>query len=187
MRWDAVHDGRSVFLSCMRALCSPGTPIELPHPPAVGQCAELDGAGAVLLALLDRGLSLGVSGSDAARQLAATVCDATGSLLADVGEADWVLVYGPAADAISGARRGTRITPESGATLVIAATGDAVPMVLSGPGIPGSVTAYLPLDALALRAFAAANSASPAGVDVLLVTAGCLIGLPRSVVIHGAP
>src|ERR1700754_5143047 len=65
MTWDSVHDGRTAFLTCMRAMCSPGPPIELPCVPQICEHAELDSAAAILLALLDRGLSLAVSGDEA--------------------------------------------------------------------------------------------------------------------------
>jgi alpha-D-ribose 1-methylphosphonate 5-triphosphate synthase subunit PhnH len=183
MRWDTVHDGRTAFLACMRAMCSPGTPIELPVVPQVCECTELDSAAAILLALLDRGLSLAVTGSDAARRLAALVSQETGSARGDIADADWVLVHGAAADTIARARRGVRLAPESGATLVIAATGEPQPMSIVGPGVAGRSTAFIPLDTVAVHAFTAANSTPPCGVDLLIVAEGCVIGLPRSVTV----
>ncbi|KWX68424.1 phosphonate C-P lyase system protein PhnH [Mycobacterium sp. NAZ190054] len=184
MTWDAVHDSRTAFSACMWALCSPGTPIELSCAPAVCEHAELDRAAAVLLALLDRGLGLGVSGGDAAHRVADTVRAQTGANAADLDTADWVLVHGPAATAITQARRGTRLTPETGATLVIATAGEARPLLLSGPGLPCPTKSFIPIDALALHALTAANANPPTGVDVLIVTPECLIGLPRSVTIQ---
>jgi alpha-D-ribose 1-methylphosphonate 5-triphosphate synthase subunit PhnH len=184
MRWDPVHDGRTAFLACMRALCSPGTPIELPVKARVYEHPELDRAAAILLALLDRGLALGVCGDDAAHRVAAAVCSETGAEGSDIDIADWVLVHGPAAAAISRAPRGTNRAPETGATLVIATAEAARPMSLSGPGLLQPTTVHVPLDAVAVHALTAANSTQPAGVDVLLVTPECLIGLPRSVSIQ---
>jgi alpha-D-ribose 1-methylphosphonate 5-triphosphate synthase subunit PhnH len=182
--WNPVHDGRTAFLACMRAMCAPGTPIELPPVPQVCEYPELDGAAAILLALLDRGLSLGVSGGGTAQRVAGMVAEQTGATQGEFAVADWTLVHGPAADAISRAPRGTRLTPECGATLVIAAAGQALAMSIAGPGILGRTTAYVALDAVSLRAFTAANSAPPCGVDLLVVTPECLIGLPRSVTVH---
>lgn len=181
MRWDPVHDSRTVFLACMRAMCAPGTPVELPARPGLTPVVELDCAAAVLLALLDRGLALGVSGGPAAHTITATVAATCGAAHGDVEASDWVLVHGPAADAISRARRGSRLTPESGATLVIAATGALAPTRLSGPGIAGTTTAHIALDTVAVHALAAANAAPPCGVDVFMVDGECLIALPRSV------
>jgi alpha-D-ribose 1-methylphosphonate 5-triphosphate synthase subunit PhnH len=93
-------------------------------------------------------------------------------------------VHGPAATALGQARRGTRRVPQAGATLVIATTGPVRPVSLSGPGLPSRTTALLPLDEIAVHGFTAANKASPAGVDVLIATPECLIGLPRSVSMH---
>ncbi len=113
MRWDSVHDGRTAFLACMQAMCSPGTPVELSVVPQVSEYAELDSAAAVLLAMLDHGLTLGVTGDDAANRVAAMVMGATGAGRGDVADADWVLVHGAAADAIARARRGraSRLKP----------------------------------------------------------------------------
>jgi alpha-D-ribose 1-methylphosphonate 5-triphosphate synthase subunit PhnH len=184
VNWDPVHDGRTAFLAAMRALCAPGTPIVLPARPAVSERAELDGAAAILLALLDRGLSLGVAGGNTAQRTAALVAQVTGAAHGDVADADWVLADGPAADAITRAHRGTRLAPEQGATVVIAAAGEPMPMSIAGPGVRGTVRAFVALDPVAIHAFSAANAAPPCGVDVLIVTAECLIGLPRSVSIR---
>lgn len=186
MRWDRVHDGRTAFLTCMRAMCSPGTPIEMPTAPQVGEHSELDTAAAVLLALLDRGLSLGISGSPAAHRVAATVLQDTGAARADVPDAHWVLVHGAAADTIAHARRGSRLAPETGATVLVATTGDPHPMSIAGPGVDGRATAFLPLDELSVHAFTAANAMPPCGVDLLIATANCVIGLPRSVTLRAA-
>jgi alpha-D-ribose 1-methylphosphonate 5-triphosphate synthase subunit PhnH len=183
MKWDSVHDGRTAFLACMRALCSPGTPVELPVVPQVSEHAELDSAAAILLALLDHGLSLSVSGGDAAHRVAAKVMDETGAERANIADADWVLVHGAAADTIAHARRGTRLAPETGATVVIAAAGEPHPMEIVGPGVAEQITAFVPLDTVSVRAFTAANSMPPCGVDLLVVAANCVIGLPRSVTV----
>ena len=181
MKWDSVHDGRTAFLACMHALCAPGTPIELPYVPQLCEHAELDSAAAILLALLDRGLTLGVSGGDAAQRVAATVRDDTGATEGDVTDSDWLLVHGAAADAIARAPRGSRLAPETGATLVIASAAEPQPMSITGPGVNGRETVFVPLDTVAVHAFAAANSMLPCGVDLLITTGKCVIGLPRSV------
>lgn len=181
MRWDSVHDGRTAFLACMHALCAPGRAIELPSVPQICEHAELDGAAAILLALLDQGLSLGVCGGDAAQRVAARVRSDTGAAEADVSESDWLLVHGAAADTITHARRGSRLAPETGATLVIASAAEPQPMSISGPGVDGRETVFVPLDTVSVHAFTAANSQPPCGVDLLVVTGNCVIGLPRSV------
>lgn len=181
MKWDSVHDGRTAFLACMRALCAPGTPIELPYVPQVCEHAELDSAAAILLALLDRGLTLGVAGGDAAHRVVAKVRDDTGATEGDVTDSDWLLVHGVAADAIARARRGTCLAPETGATLVIASAAEPQPMSITGPGVNGHQAVFVPLDTVAVHAFTAANSSLPCGVDVLIATGKCVIGLPRGV------
>jgi alpha-D-ribose 1-methylphosphonate 5-triphosphate synthase subunit PhnH len=67
--------------------------------------------------------------------------------------------------------------------LVIAAAGEPRPMSIVGPGVAERTTAFIPLDALSVHAFTAANSMTPCGVDLLIATAGCVIGLPRSVTV----
>ena len=181
MTWNPVHDSRDAFLSCMQALCTPGTSVALPVRPSVTSAGELDSAAAVLLALLDRGLALAVTGSRAAHEVGTLVTWHTGATSCDVEHADWVLVDGPPVDAISRARRGTPLTPESGATLVITATGGALPVDLTGPGIAGTRTTDLALDTMAVHALSAANAAPPCGIDVLIVDAGQVVALPRSV------
>lgn len=176
-----MHDGRTAFIACMRAMCAPGIPIEIPCVPQICEHSELDSAAAILLALLDRGLSLGVSGGGAAHRVAAILIDDTGAGRGEVAAADWVLVHGAAADTIAHARRGTRLAPETGATLVIAAAGEPHPRFISGPGVADRATVFIPLDAVAVDAFTTANSTLPCGVDLLIVTANCVIGLPRSV------
>ncbi|CAJ1502597.1 phosphonate C-P lyase system protein PhnH [[Mycobacterium] burgundiense] len=180
MTWDRVHDGRTAFLACMRALCAPGEPMPLPALAAMSDVDELNGAAAVLLALLDPGLVLGVAGGPAAQRVAARVAAETGAELGAIGVADWVLVHGPAADAIERARRGDRSNPERGATVVIAATAPPVAVRVSGPGVDGTATAAVPLEAAALRAFGTANAESPCGVDLFLTAGEQLLGLPRS-------
>ncbi|MGE2691807.1 phosphonate C-P lyase system protein PhnH [Mycolicibacterium pulveris] len=181
-----MHDGRTTFLACMRAMCAPGAPIELACVPRISGHTELDSAAAVLLALLDRGLTLGVTGGHTARQVAAAVMVDTGARHGDVADADWVLVHGAAADAIARSRRGSSLVPEQGATLVIATEAEPQPVSLTGPGVNGQATAWIPLDDVAVHAFTAANAAAPCGVDLLLVAGSCVIGLPRSVTL-GAP
>ena len=44
-------------------------------------------------------------------------------------------------------------------------------------------TAFVPLDMVSVHAFTAANSMPPCGVDLLVVSANCVIGLPRSVAV----
>ncbi|WP_235623928.1 phosphonate C-P lyase system protein PhnH [Mycolicibacterium goodii] len=156
----------------------------VPHRTRAVRHPELDRAAAVLLAMLDRGLTLGRCGGAAAERTAAMVSAATGAGRGAPETADWVLVHGPAATAITQARRGTRRVPEAGATLVIATTGQLRPVSVSGPGLASPTTVQLPLDSIATHALAAANAAPPTGVDVFIATAECLIGLPRSVSIH---
>ncbi len=56
-------------------------------------------------------------------------------------------------------------------------------MSIVGPGVAGQTTAFVPLDTVSVHAFTAANSMPPCGVDLLVVTANCVIGLPRSVMV----
>jgi alpha-D-ribose 1-methylphosphonate 5-triphosphate synthase subunit PhnH len=180
--WDAVHDGRTAFRACLRAMCAPGEPVA--GLPRAGICGDplLDRAAALLLALLDPGLGLAVAGGAEARACAERLARATGAAPAPLCDADFVLVTGGPAGPAREARRGSALAPEAGATLVYAGDWPPHEAQLAGPGIEAErlrAALALPPGELALLAEAAA--APPAGVDAFVLSPTGLTALPRSV------
>lgn len=186
--WDAVHDSRTAFLACLRAQCAPGTPVGPVPSPWLGSAACPDGAAAgtaagLLLSLLDPGLTLAAAG-DTAQLLAEALIERSRATAASVAEADFVLASGDPSAAIAAARRGSRLQPERGATVVVVCGDDASTVTLRGPGIENELTVAVPLGPGALQALRAVNARSPCGVDVLLAGAVAVQALPRSTVIE---
>ena len=182
MRWDAVHDARAAFLACLWALSHPGTSQGPLPAPGLDDDARLDGAAAVLLALLDADLALATVGGRHVAAVAERVRKATGAGDAPLDVADFVLVDpgtapGPVAAV---ARRGTALAPEAGATVVYCASG-SVAVVLDGPGLVAPTRVLLPLPPGELDALLASRTQPPLGVDALVVGPdGHVVGLPRS-------
>ncbi|GAA4283294.1 hypothetical protein GCM10022261_08250 [Brevibacterium daeguense] len=180
-QWDAVHDSREVFLACLRAQCAPGSAIgPVPGP---GRCADpaLDTASAVLLSLLDPGLTLAVP--DMPEAPLAWLFEQTGATPASVDDADFVLVTGDLPGVLESAQRGDRRHPERGATIVFAgdhaaATNSSV--TLTGPGIETRLRTSLPLSDEAIRSWTTVNSELPQGVDLVLAGPAQVIALPRT-------
>lgn len=185
--WDPVHDGRAAFRVCLGAICQPG--IAVPGLPRGQLCAEpiLDRAAAILLALLDPGLTLAVVGGPLAEETAGELRRQTGARPAPVSEADFVLVSGGSKGAAAMARRGTALRPETGATLVYAVDRPPVQVLLTGPGIEhGSRTARVALPDGEREALIAAAATPPCGLDAFVLSPAGLIGLPRSVLRRGS-
>lgn len=184
MIWDPVHDSREAFLTCLRAQCAPGFP-QGPLPAAgISADPHLDGASAILLALLDPGLGLCVVGDEPdLMSVGERLRHGTGAAEAQLADADFVLVGAGAPLGIAArARRGSALAPERGATIVYCAPTPACGVELSGPGIDGTVRVPVPLSAADLAAVAAANADLPRGVDVFVLTApDQVLAIPRSV------
>jgi alpha-D-ribose 1-methylphosphonate 5-triphosphate synthase subunit PhnH len=186
--WDPVPGGREAFLACLWAQCAPGR-VHGPLPAAgVSRDPDLDAAAAVLLALLDPGLTLAHAGDPNAGSVAGEVRSITGAGDAPVTEADFVLVVGGADQLVepvaASARRGTAADPEHGATIVYCVPQRRTRALVAGPGIDGTAWADIPLDRRELAALTVANSAPPAGVDAFLVVAGSVLALPRSTAVQ---
>lgn len=187
MTWDTVHDSREAFLTCVRALCSPGVP-QGPLPP-LGLSADphLDGAGAILVSLLDPGLGLCVVGDDPALfSVDKQLRHGTGAFAAPIADADFVLVgLGAPAGTATRARRGSALAPERGATVVFCAPSPPRTVVLSGPGVDGTVRVQVPLEEADLAAIAGVNADSPRGIDTFVLAApDQVLAIPRSVAIR---
>uniref|UniRef100_UPI002027F115 phosphonate C-P lyase system protein PhnH n=1 Tax=Actinotalea sp. C106 TaxID=2908644 RepID=UPI002027F115 len=185
---------RETFLACLRAQCAPGVaegPLPAAHlaPSTSSESSppvpEVDTAAAVLLSLLDGEVVLAVHGegpgAEALTTMAAAVCRATGARPGPVEEADVVLVHEDPAGAFAVAHRGTSMTPERGATVVLVGGHGSTLVDLVGPGVPEVRTVTLPLTPSALDTLHEVNAAYPCGVDLLLVSGRTVTALPRSV------
>ena len=121
-------------------------------------------------------------------ELSRYLAAATGSHLTAPAEADYIVARGPLPRGLlASLKRGTLAFPDEGATLIIltpdfATTSGALPVTLTGPGVPGTVTTRLVgLSAENLAERRVANAEVPRGVDLLLVDpAGRVICLPRT-------
>ena len=165
----AVLDGHRLFRAALLALAYPGRPV--PAPAGTG------------------------------RRLARTIVEATwpdtapiwsndpalvppGRPTAGVADADVLLVLGPVSRGrLLDARRGTEELPEDGATAVYVINPADAPQTrvrLSGPGVDGISLCTLPLASGELADRANCCADPPLGVDLLAVTGGTIVGLPRT-------
>lgn len=180
---------QAVFRAVLQALSHPGRCVVLEHDaqtPAVG-CAA---SAAVLLALLDSESALWLSPRLVASDAGAWLRFHTGCVLVnDPSQARFVWVaQGDALPALHNLAQGTDTYPDQSATCVVdvahatvATVGASGAWHLMGPGIQGATA--LQVDGLPeeFEAQWAANHASfPRGVDMLLGTAGHIVGLPRT-------
>ena len=150
--------------------------------------ARLRGACALFLGLLDLEVSFHALGPGAAR-LADYLLANTGTRVAPVESADFLLVAGPdSGGRASRAKRGTLEAPHLGATLVYAPAwlsarprADGITVRLRGPGIPGerslTIGGIAPCE---IEGWPALND-FPLGVDIWLAGGdGQLAVIPRS-------
>lgn len=87
-------------------------------------------------------------------------------------------------DRVEQASIGTMMYPDHGATFIIGCRFDAgTPLTLSGPGIPLGTTRSIQIDDIPLEFWSMRNRANryPRGWDVVLVSNGEIISLPRSI------
>jgi alpha-D-ribose 1-methylphosphonate 5-triphosphate synthase subunit PhnH len=108
----------------------------------------------------------------------------TGAGRTPIERADYLFSDRPDVLALQKAKAGTAESPEDSAILLFQCndltTGTQV--ILSGPGIDGSLTTRLPMQADFIEQFQEKNSSFPNGVDLFLIdTAHRIVGLPRTV------
>ncbi|PTT20109.1 phosphonate C-P lyase system protein PhnH [Acidovorax sp. HMWF029] len=180
---------QAVFRAVLQALSHPGCTVAVEHDaqtPAVGHAASA----AVLLALLDSDCTLWLSPRLADSDVGGWLRFHTGcTLVADAALARFVWVaQGDSLPALHSLNQGSDIYPDQSATCVVDVARSAATTAdthgawqLRGPGIQD--VAALQVDGLPddFEAQWAANHAVfPCGVDVLLGTAGHIVGLPRT-------
>lgn len=181
---DPVLDSQAVFRAVLNALARPGVPIALPtaiEPPAP-LTPEL---AALALTLADSDAPIWLDERLAADgAIARFLRFHTGAPIAEApDDAAFALITAieklPPLDTFA---TGTDEYPDRSTTLVIAVDDlhAGVPLRLSGPGIPDSVTLHAALPADFPDRLRANHRAFPRGVDCLLVSRGEVVGLPRS-------
>lgn len=178
-----------VFRAVLQALSHPGRTVAVEHDaqtPVVGHAASA----AVLLALLDSDCTLWLSPRLAASDAGAWLRFHTGcSLVSEAAQARFVWVaQGDVVPPLDSLALGSDIYPDQSATCVVdvlratATTTDSEgAWHLRGPGI--QEVAALQVEGLpddfAAR-WAANHAVFPRGVDLVLATAGHIVGLPRT-------
>jgi alpha-D-ribose 1-methylphosphonate 5-triphosphate synthase subunit PhnH len=140
---------------------------------------------AALLALAYPGWPVPVSGGDdheIARALIEASWPDAAAVSAEPESADVLLIDGPTSGGrLLRAPRGTEELPEDGATAIYVVHQPANTEVrLTGPGIDGMSTVSLPLTAPELTDRAVCCGQKPLGVDLLMISGGTIVGLPRS-------
>jgi alpha-D-ribose 1-methylphosphonate 5-triphosphate synthase subunit PhnH len=180
---------QAVFRAVLQALSHPGRCIALEHDAQTPSGSHAASA-AVLLALLDSDCTLWLSPRLAAGEAGAWLRFHTGcTVVSEPGLARFIWVaQGDALPALCSLAQGSDTYPDQSATLVVdvAHTGVATPGTagawsLTGPGIQGAAALQvegLPDDFEAQ--WAANHAVFPRGVDVLLGTAGHIVGLART-------
>ena len=180
-----VFDSQSVFRAVLSALSRPGLPARMttdlvPPAPLTPELA------AVALALADPDAPLWLDASLAASP------DVTGYLRFHTGarivespaEAAFALVADPLGIPQWGAfAMGTDAYPDRSTTMVLAVRSfeGATAITLVGPGVKNPVTVGVSPPPRSLTTALRENAALfPRGLDILLVTADAVIGIPRS-------
>lgn len=180
---DPVRQGQAVFRAAMQALARPGCPqalaVDLTPPAPLSPEAA-----ALVLALCDYETPLWLDAPLARPEVRSFVSFHTGApLVEDPALARFAVIADPE-HLIDFAEfsQGSPAFPDSSATLILqmqrlSGSGFA----LEGPGLPGRVGfGAEPLPADFAARMAANRAGFPLGVDLLLVAAGRVAGLPRS-------
>jgi len=180
-----AYGSQAVFRTALQALSHPGCPLDMPLNMALPRGGHA-AAAALLLGLLDADTAVYLSPSLAGSDAAAWLRFHTGcSEVADVAQAQFIWVgQGDALPQLHNLRQGSDAYPDQSATCVIEVHNlhaDEAGWRLQGPGILGERT--LRVQGLAAdfpNQWSRNHADFPCGVDVFLVTATQIVGLPRT-------
>lgn len=182
---DPVLGAQSIFRAVMDALARPGTV----HP-LIGDIAPPQpltrGLAAIALTLCDHDTRVWLDTTlMESAAVTAWLRFHTGAVLTtDPGEADFALVSGvDAMPALVRFALGSDEYPDQSTTIVLAVDdfADGPSLTLRGPGIKSAITAKVRgLAANFVPDWEMSHSLFPRGVDLLLVTANSVLGLPRT-------
>jgi alpha-D-ribose 1-methylphosphonate 5-triphosphate synthase subunit PhnH len=185
---DPVFDAQAVFRVALIALSRPGIPRDLPglvDPPA----PLTPGLAALALALADGDAPLWLDASlSASAAVTRYLRFHTGArLVENPAEAAFALIANPAAlPAFDAFAWGSDEYPDRSTTLLIAVeqlspADDTDGIQLEGPGVNGRVAfSAAPLPPGFAASLRVNNGLFPRGLDCLLVSAGQVLGIPRS-------
>jgi alpha-D-ribose 1-methylphosphonate 5-triphosphate synthase subunit PhnH len=193
---DATRGAQAAFRALLDALAHP-TRIHPLAGPAEAPAGLGPGLGAVALTVLDEESTLWLDPRRAADAEATSwLTFHTGvRIVADAGDAAFVLADPASLPPIADLAAGTDEEPHRSATVlldvrdVLDVRDAAGPLRIraEGPGIDGHADAPAPwADAAFLDAWRANGARFPRGVDLLLVDAGCVAGLPRTTRLRAA-
>lgn len=173
---DAIN--RTNFRNCLEALSRPGTLYGI---------MPLFGSGLLGMASVFLYSEVGYHCSDTLDfEIVAAL---TGAGEKSVEKAEYLFSEKADLGLLQRAKVGSGESPEGGATIIFGCeTMDSgVPVVLSGPGIDGLKTVFLPVDRFLIDCFLEKNREFPLGVDLFLVDpTNRIMGLPRTVKIEVA-
>lgn len=187
---DPVHDAQSAFRSILDALANPGTIESLPAATEGAESLSPELA-ALLLTLCDHDTTVWLSPALRVPAVLDFIGFHTGApVVTELGSAQFALVaQGDALPELARCNAGTQEYPDRATTIVMHVQRlDGGPgLKLRGPGIR-DVAAVAPLDLPAdfVAQWALNRASFPRGVDLILVTSGQVLGLPRSTRIEGA-
>lgn len=181
---DPPRQAQQTFRAVLDALSRPTLSFPVTGP-AEAPASLGPALAAVLLTLLDEECSVWLGGRFAGDgEVDAWLTFHTGVRRArSAADADFVVVDAPAAPALEDLAQGSDEEPHRSATLVLDVRGGTGSghWLARGPGIDGSVALHAPWADTGFHEQWTRNAARfPRGVDLLLVDAGSVSGLPRT-------
>ena len=187
---DATRGAQAAFRALLDALAHP-TRIHPLTGPAEAPAGLGPGLGAVALTVLDEESALWLDPRRAAdAEVTSWLTFHTGArLVADAAAADFVLADPASLPPLADLAAGTDEEPHRSATVLVDVrdAAGALRVRAEGPGIDGHADADAPwADDAFLDAWRANGARFPRGVDLLLVDAGSVAGLPRTTRLRAA-
>lgn len=176
---DIEKINRTNFRSCLTALSRPGTICEV-------QPLFESGLQAMASLLLYSEVSYHYEGELDFQVVAAL----TGSKMEAIETADYLFWDSPETSVLHTAKTGSAENPESGASLLFGCRDltEGKGVVLSGPGIDGSLAARLPVHPEFIQCLQEINATFPTGLDLFFIDReNRLLGLPRTTRIEVTP
>jgi len=172
---DPPLEAALTFRAALDALARPGTLRQVPGVQAPSPLSE--GAGALLLTLIDAETPLYLAGASDRQAVRDWLAFHTGAPIVAAAECRFAVGTWPALAPLSRFPGGTPERPDAAATLIVEMAELRTEGVrLAGPGIEGAAALNLP----EIAAFAANAARYPLGCDLLFCAGRTIAGLPRS-------